>query len=228
MVEQKYTKSFLAAVHKHSSYHRAEIESAIRMMCFHCKNVISPLLCGDVITEWIDSGQTALCPLCGIDSLLGYWPNSSFIFNNEFIEAMHNQYFGVENEKIVSFCKGKKAVKALIIEDEKDLDINTVMFDAHHTAVEKGFWDDNNPNLGEKLMLVCTEVAEAMEEIRNGVDLREVVINQGKPEGFGVELADVIIRVLDLAGHLDLDIASLIRLKMRYNNTRPKKNGKQC
>lgn len=41
-----------------------------------------------------------------------------------------------------------------------------------------------------------------------------------------LELADIIIRVFDLAGHYNIDLDSVVRLKMDYNSQRPYKHGK--
>ena len=46
-----------------------------------------------------------------------------------------------------------------------------------------------------------------------------------KPEGFPTELADVVIRVGDLAGRLGIDLAAVIGEKMAYNITRPYRHG---
>lgn len=47
-----------------------------------------------------------------------------------------------------------------------------------------------------------------------------------KPEGIPSELADVIIRALDIAAHLDIDIEKAVAEKMAYNRTRPKRHGR--
>ena len=86
----------------------------------------------------------------------------------------------------------------------------------HNNAKDKGFWDEER-NIGESLMLIVTEVAEAMEAHRN--DDRE---------NFEEEIADVIIRTLDLCGGLGIDIEAAMRKKMQYNYTRPYKHGKNC
>ena len=49
--------------------------------------------------------------------------------------------------------------------------------------------------------------------------------DNGKPCGFGIELADVIIRVLDLAEMLRMDMDHLILVKHMYNDSRPYKHG---
>lgn len=48
-----------------------------------------------------------------------------------------------------------------------------------------------------------------------------------KPEGVAVELADAVIRIADLCGHMGIDLEAAIAMKMEYNETRPFKHGKQ-
>ncbi|MDF1661697.1 MAG: hypothetical protein P1V97_07985 [Planctomycetota bacterium] len=45
---------------------RADLESSQSCGCYFCLSVYSPQL----IQRWIDSNQTALCPHCGIDSVI--------------------------------------------------------------------------------------------------------------------------------------------------------------
>lgn len=53
--------------------------------------------------------------------------------------------------------------------------------------------------------------------------------NNGKPEGIPIELADVIIRVLDYCGYAGIDIDAAISQKHEYNKTRPYRHGgKKC
>lgn len=86
----------------------------------------------------------------------------------------------------------------------------------HATAREKGFWDKER-NTGEALMLIVTELAEAMEAHR--------VQDQ---ENFREELADTFIRLLDLCGGLGIDIEAEIAKKAERNKARPYKHGKIC
>ena len=97
--------------------------------------------------------------------------------------------------------------------------ISEIQFAVHNLAKEKGWWD-NPRSIGDALMLVNCELAEAMEEYRiHGLSKPTYKIND-KPEGFAIELADAIIRILDLAEAHNLDIESAILEKHEYNKTR--------
>ena len=106
-----------------------------------------------------------------------------------------------------------------------------------------------------RVALIITEASELIDEIRNGREFGEVYYSGGlacssgdkcaqgckmdewepvdvlgnprKPEGPLSELADVVIRSLDLADEEGLDLAGMIFLKLAYNATRPHKHGKK-
>lgn len=96
---------------------------------------------------------------------------------------------------------------------------------AHKMASEKGWYDGGPRNFGELLMLVTTEIAEAMEEHRAGWPLVETRIVNGKPEGVPIELADAVIRIADLCGALGIDLEGAIEQKLTYNATRSYRHG---
>jgi hypothetical protein len=73
--------------HKHSIRHRSEPESSSVCGCFYCFAMFSP----DDITEWIDDGQTAECPKCAIDSVIG--SASGFPITTEFLHRMHDHWY---------------------------------------------------------------------------------------------------------------------------------------
>ena len=68
----------------------------------------------------------------------------------------------------------------------------------------------------EKLMLIVSELAEAMEGHRKNLQDDKL---PHRPM-LEVELADTLIRLLDLAGALKLDLGGAYVEKMRYNSTR--------
>jgi len=94
----------------------------------------------------------------------------------------------------------------------------------HANSVGHGWWEDERHPL-EVLFLISQELAEAGEEYRNGHELTEVYYQDGKPEGFPVELADVLIRLLDYCGQLGIDMEEVLLCKHRYNLTRPYRHG---
>ena len=94
----------------------------------------------------------------------------------------------------------------------------------HENAVAHGWWDDPDRNTPELLCLIHSEISEALEAYRDG-EIDTVVHDNGKPEGFWVEMADAVIRVMDLAGRFDVDLEHIIALKHEYNKTRPHRHG---
>lgn len=84
----------------------------------------------------------------------------------------------------------------------------------------------------KRLNLIHDELAEAHEELRNGRKMDEAYENtspgkEGKPEGIPSELADVVIRVFDLAGEVGIDLADVIASKLEYNSSREKMHGRK-
>ena len=99
--------------------------------------------------------------------------------------------------------------------------ISEIQTRVHKTAVEHGWWEQPRP-VGEVLMLMVTELAEAMEAYRDGNPESDKIPGYSKLEE---ELADVIIRVLDFAGGTGLNIEGAVTAKMAYNDTRPYRHG---
>lgn len=100
---------------------------------------------------------------------------------------------------------------------------------AYQTAMDHGFWsgltDPANPLvIPTKLMLIVSETAEALKADRDFHD--DFQRNHDLTE----ELADVVIRAFDLAGHITRGTDSFGRVlltKMETNMTRPKLHGKR-
>lgn len=92
----------------------------------------------------------------------------------------------------------------------------------HQNAREKGFWEGELGATPTKIALIHTEVSEAMEAWRNG----DPVSAKVPPHtAFVEELADAVIRIMDLAAGNELDLGLAIIYKIRYNTTRPRLHG---
>jgi len=93
---------------------------------------------------------------------------------------------------------------------------------------EKGF-DPTEFGIETALLLTISEVTEAFEELRSGHTLDGIYYstqagysedrNHGdsKPEGFPVEIADAIIRILDIQAKLNLRIQSRTEFKYTFD-----------
>lgn len=100
--------------------------------------------------------------------------------------------------------------------------INYIANLVHEIANYQGWWHDHKTgapierNTGELLMLVVSEVSEAMEADRK--DLMDDKLPHRK--GLEVELADAVIRIFDMAGAAGMDIGGAIVEKLEYNLNR--------
>ena len=78
--------------HKHSIRHREQIIHSQSCGCFYCLQIFLPT----EVKRWIDDGetskdQTALCPNCGIDAVIG--SQSGFPIEPQFLKKMHDYWF---------------------------------------------------------------------------------------------------------------------------------------
>lgn len=123
----------------------------------------------------------------------------------------------------------------------------------HEINTSKGWNDPEHPKtFGDDIALITSELSEALEDFRAGfapgktfytrkveatvfVEKGEPTVtverpcsksDEGaKPCGIPSELADVIIRTLDLCAKHDIDIHAAIEEKLEFNRTRPHRHG---
>ena len=100
--------------------------------------------------------------------------------------------------------------------------LNDLAQEIYNNAVSHGWWDKER-EIPEIIALCHSELSEALEEYRNGKPF--YYEKDGKPEGVAVEMIDCIIRILDWAGHEDLDVDDILQWKMEYNKNRPYRHG---
>jgi hypothetical protein len=109
------------------------------------------------------------------------------------------------------------------------MNINEIAKECYLISCDHGFHDadDLGRSLPEKIALMHSELSEALESWRNHEE--PFFMRDGKPEGWGVELADCIIRIFDTMVMYKLDPEQIILHKMTYNKTRPRMHGgKRC
>lgn len=143
------------------------------------------------------------------------------------------------------------------------IELNKLRDEIHNNAVEKGFHEQieilkkmqesrlftdkqieavSSAFLGQKLMLVVSEIGEALEANREDREPNYYMFEDWQndekysfedafklhiKDTFADELADSIIRLLDLCGLYQIDIEKHVKLKMKYNSLRPKLHGKK-
>ena len=133
----------------------------------------------------------------------------------------------------------------LVLPTEQNLSIKQLTKLVHDINVKSGWWTDINTgenlvseqgeqpkrNVPEMLCLVHSEVSEAMEGFRKNL-MDDKLPHRQMLE---VELADAVIRILDMCGGLGLDLEGAIFEKLAYNaqradhkiENRLKENGKK-
>ncbi|HEY6021032.1 MAG TPA: hypothetical protein VIY48_14340 [Candidatus Paceibacterota bacterium] len=104
------------------------------------------------------------------------------------------------------------------------MDLNELSEQIHDTAIKHGWWKENR-NFGEVLALIHSEVSEVLEDWRNGMEFHAISMDEGKPTGIPIEMADILIRVLDACAGLEINIQRAVEIKMAYNQGRPYRHG---
>lgn len=119
------------------------------------------------------------------------------------------------------------------------MDINELAKEIRFFNSQKKF-TVTSENIHQKLLLVVSEICEAQDQLRDGHKFNEVYYDsivaqidekvismEEKPEGFPIEIADAMIRLLDICAAFEIDVEEMIRLKMGYNQKRPIMHGRK-
>lgn len=82
-----YNEKDIYEAHKYSIYNREHIEKSFKCGCFYCMKIFS----SSEINFWIDNNDTAMCPYCCIDSVIGDY--SGYPITEDFLDAMKKRWF---------------------------------------------------------------------------------------------------------------------------------------
>lgn len=106
----------------------------------------------------------------------------------------------------------------------------------HAGNTTNGFWPgtveerqkDAKNDIATRLFLAVTELAEGFEGFRDNTDNWYGSQDKHLPElpNVAVEIADTIIRLLDVAEGYQLPVLDAVVMKVIYNRTRPPKHGR--
>jgi len=77
----------LELMHKSSFNNKKIISKSKQCGCFYCFALFSP----SEIKDWVDEGNTSLCPRCGMDSVIG--DAVGIEVNKELLTEMKEKHF---------------------------------------------------------------------------------------------------------------------------------------
>lgn len=109
--------------------------------------------------------------------------------------------------------------------------INEVAQRVYEIAASKGFHDDERtPNrVAQYCANLTGEVSELWEANRRGKLWSQCDKNTSEPLSCAAEeLADIVIRAMDMAAALGVNLGHSIAVKSAYNETRERMHGKTC
>ena len=87
IVELNTRRTDLLEAHNYSYKNRKMLENDKKCGCFYCCKIFNP----KEIEEWCDDDDTALCPYCGIDSVIG--ESSGYAIDENFLKDMNKHWF---------------------------------------------------------------------------------------------------------------------------------------
>jgi NAD-dependent SIR2 family protein deacetylase len=72
---------------KYSNYNMSELGKSNKAGCYHCKSIFKT----SEISETTDDGKTAMCPKCGVDSVLS--ESSPFKLDKQTLTELNKYWF---------------------------------------------------------------------------------------------------------------------------------------
>jgi hypothetical protein len=98
-VDDQETQPAYARAHRYANYHRKPLLTSDLCGCFYCLAIFQPVEVRSWIDEWDGEDQTAMCPKCGIDSVI--CSNSGYPITTEFLQQMNTYWFRTVMPEII-------------------------------------------------------------------------------------------------------------------------------
>lgn len=87
----QYSLSLLKDAHMHTIHNRHEVEASQVCYCICCRSFFKP----EEIDSYADEGDTAICPYCDCDAVLG--EACGIKLTDDLLEQLHNKYFSTDD-----------------------------------------------------------------------------------------------------------------------------------
>jgi len=166
------------------------------------------------------------CPRCKSKDIANYYDNTGFKCldcDYQWKDESRRNANRMDDQVSITlnFTDVEKQFKSSFTEVQKVI---------HQIAKDKGWWDDrtelfktdNEIVIAAVLALIHSEISEALESVRHGFPQSDQMKGY---DNFEIELADVIIRVMDLAEWMNIDLGSALVAKVKFNSNREHKHG---
>ena len=109
----------LMRIHQHSIFNEDRLKSIHRAGCFSCESILQI----DEIKDWVDAppNRTALCPHCGIDSVLA--EDADLELSDALLKTMYEFFFGEPTEEEKENAKYYNFYRELLADQQENDDV---------------------------------------------------------------------------------------------------------
>ena len=147
----------------------------------------------------------------------GTWPQndlrSAFVAGARWWEYYCKAFSMWQSDQRLAEAEAEKRYGSQQLKKGFKMEIKQWQKEVYELAKEKGWWDREHP-IPELLCLIHSEVSEALEAYRDGYQ-----------EDIAGELADIAIRLFEMAEALKIDLEQEIAKKHEINKNRPYRHG---